>query len=115
MSLVDEFMVPCVLLEKHRIPDGEGGFLTSWQEGAEFKASIVFSTSIEARRADKEGVSSLYRVTTNRHVALEYHDVFKRLNDGKIFRVTSDGDDVRSPDFSEIDTTIVTAEEWKLT
>lgn len=115
MSLYDEFMVPCVWLEKVREPDGEGGFLTNWVEGAEFNAAIVFSTSIQARRADKEGVSSLYRVTTNKKVKLEYHDVFKRRNDGKIFRVTSDGDDVASPVFSEIDTTIVTAEEWKLT
>ena len=115
MSLYDEFMVPCVWLEKVREPDGEGGFITNWAEGAEFLAAIVFSTSIQARRADKEGVSSLYRVTTNKKVTLEYHDVFKRLNDGKIFRVTSDGDDVASPAFSEIDTNIVTAEEWRLT
>lgn len=115
MSLYDEFMEPCVLLEKSRVPDGEGGFITHWVEGAEFMATAVFSTSIQARRAEKEGVSSLYRVTTNKKVTLEYHDVFKRLNDGKIFRVTSDGDDVRSPGFSEIDTAIVTAEEWALT
>lgn len=115
MSLIEEFMVPCTFLEKSRVPDGEGGFITNWVEGAEFSAAIVFSTSIEARRAEKEGVSSRYRVTTGRKVKLEYHDVFRRLSDGKIFRVTSDGDDVISPGFSEIDTIIVTAEEWKLT
>ena len=115
MSLYEEFMVPCVWMEKSRVPDLEGGFLTNWVEGPEFLAAIVFSTSVQARRAEKEGVSSLYRVTTNRKVKLEYHDVFKRVSDGKIFRVTSDGDDVISPRASAIDTTIVTAEEWSLT
>lgn len=115
MSLYNEFMVPCVWMEKSRVPDLEGGFLTNWVEGPEFQAAIAFSSSVQSRRAEKEGVSSLYRVTTNKKVKLEYHDVFKRLSDGKVFRVTSDGDDLVSPGFSEIDTTIVTAEEWSLT
>jgi hypothetical protein len=115
MSLIDEFMVKCVLLDKSRAPDGEGGFITNWVEGAEFGAVIVFSTSIEARRAEKEGVSSLYTVTTDKKVTLEYHDVFRRESDGKIFRVTSDGDDVRSPNRATFSMANVTAEEWALT
>ena len=114
MSLIDEFKTPCVMLEKKRIPDGEGGFITSWAEGAEFDAAVVFDSSLEARTAEQQGVSSLYTVTTAKNAKLEYHDVFKRISDGKIFRVTSDGDDKQTPERATFQFAQVTAEEWSL-
>ena len=114
MSLMDDFKSPCVVLDKQRKPDGEGGFITTWVEGAKFEASITFDTSIEARAAEKQGVTSRYTVTTDKKITLEYHDVFRRLYDGKIFRVTSDGDDVKTPDRATFQIAQVTAEEWEL-
>jgi hypothetical protein len=114
MSLIDEYKAACVLLEKKREPDGEGGFYNTWIEGAEFDAAFAFSTSIEARRAEKEGVTSLYAVTTSKNIVLEYHDVFRRETDNKIFRVTSDGDDSFTPRSSSLNMRQVTAEEWSL-
>lgn len=114
MSLLDEFKSPVCFLEKKRVPDGEGGFVTSWQEGAKFSAAITFDTSIEARVGEKQGVTSVYTITTSKSVVLEYHDVLKRLYDGKIFRVTSDGDDKYAPESATLDMRQVTAEEWSL-
>lgn len=114
MSLIEDFKTPCVMLEKKRVPDGEGGFITSWAEGAEFDAAVVFDSSLEARTAEQQGVSSLYTVTTAKNAKLEYHDVFKRLSDGKIFRVTSDGDDKQTPERATFQFAQVTAEEWSL-
>lgn len=114
MSLIDEFKSPVCFLEKKRVPDGEGGFVTTWQEGAKFSAAIAFDTSIEARVAEKQGVTSVYTISTEKSVVLEYHDVLKRLFDGKIFRVTSDGDDKYTPASSALDMRQVTAEEWSL-
>lgn len=114
MSLIDEAMTTVVLMEKTRQPDGEGGFITNWTEGAEFVAAITFDTSIEARTAMQQGVTSVYTVTTRKNVMLEYHDVFKRLSDGKIFRVTSDGDDKFTPESASLNMRQVTAEEWVL-
>lgn len=115
MSLIDDFKSACVIMDKQRKPDGEGGFETTWVEGAEFMAAIVFNTSMEARTAEKIGVTSLYTVTVDKNTKLEYHDVFKRLYDGKIFRVTSDGDDVQTPARATFQFSQVTAEEWALT
>lgn len=114
MSLLDDAMTDVVMLEKTRTPDGEGGFITSWTESAEFVAAITFDTSIEARTAMQQGVTSVYTVTTRKNVMLEYHDVFKRLSDGKIFRVTSDGDDKFTPESATLNMRQVTAEEWSL-
>lgn len=112
MSLLDEAMEECVFLDKRRLPDGYGGYTTEWVEGAGFRAAIVFDSSMQARVADKQGVTSLYTVTTSRSLVLEYHDVFKRLRDGKIFRATSDGDDKYTPRSTSLDMRQITAEEW---
>ena len=115
MSLLDDMMYDCVFLDKQRTDDGYGGYKTVWTEGPEFKAAIVFDTSLQARVADVQGVTSLYTVTVQRDLMLEYHEVFRRRKDGKIFRVTSDGDDKFTPMSAGLDMRQVTAEEWELT
>lgn len=114
MSLLSDALEKCVYLNKNIQPDGYGGYITTWVDGAEFDAAITFDTSIEARVADAQGVSSLYTVTTSRTLTLEYHDVFRRSRDGKIFRVTSDGDDKYTPPSTSLDMRQVTAEEIAL-
>lgn len=113
--LITYMMTPCVLMEKKRTPDGEGGFLVQWAEGADFDAAIVHDQTMQARIAEKEGVTSIYTVTTRRGTLLEYHDVFKRVSDGAVFRVTSNGGDKKSPEFGTLDIAQVTAERWELT
>lgn len=114
MSLLDDFMQKCVILNKTTVSDGYGGFETTYTEGAEFNAAITFDTSMQARTAEKQGVTSFYTVTTSKALTLEYHDLFKRLSDNKVFRVTSDGDDKFTPNSSALDMRQVTAEEYNL-
>lgn len=114
MSLLSDAMEDCVILDKTTQSDGYGGFITNYIEGASFQAAITFDTSIQARRADKEGVTSLYTVTTPRNIILEFYMIFRRVRDGKIFRVTSDGDDKMTPKSTVLDMRQVTAEEWSL-
>ena len=114
MSLLTQAMEDVVILEKHSVPDGEGGFNTVWTDGACFSAAITFDSSVQARTAEKLGVTSMYTVTTNKNVMLDYHDVLRRVSDGKILRVTSDGDDVKTPNSASFQYRQVTAEEWTL-
>lgn len=114
MSLLDEYMENCIMIDKRTVPDGYGGYTTEWVEGAPFKSAIVIDSSIEAKRAEKEGVTGIYTVTTSKALNLQYHDVFKRLSDGKIFRVTSDGDDKKTPTSATLDMRQVSAEEFEL-
>ena len=111
MSLLSDAMEPCVLLNKQTTLDEYGGFVNKWVDGAEFNAAITFDTSIEARAAQAQGVHSLYTVTTPRNNVLQYHDIFRRTRDDKLFRVTSDGDDKFTPASTDLDMRQVTAEE----
>lgn len=116
MSLIDDFRVPCIKMVKKSVDDGEGGKKTDWaEEGDSFLAAITFNNSIEARVAERQGVSSLYTVTVAKDTRLHYHDVIKRLTDNKILRITSDDDDVRTPLRASFAFAQVTAEEWELT
>ena len=112
MSLLSDAMETCVLMDKQTVADGYGGYITTYVAGASFQAAIVFDTSIQALVAEKQGVTSLYTVTTSKALTLEYHDVFKRLSDNKVFRVTSDGDDKYTPASATLDMRQVTAEEF---
>lgn len=114
MSLIDSAMTSVVLLDKKHVPDGEGGFITTYEEGAAFDAAITFDASMTARIAQAQGVTSRYTITTRKNVVLEYHDVLRRVSDGKIFRVTSDGDDKFTPASASLNMRQVTAEEWRL-
>lgn len=115
MSLLSEAMENCTMLDKRTAQDGYGGYVTTWTEGAPFTAAIVLDSSIEAKIAEKQGVTGLYTVTTTKALNLQYHDVFRRERDGKIFRVTSDGDDKHTPQSAGLNMRQVSAEEWELT
>lgn len=97
MSLLDDFARTCVLMEKTRTPDGAGGYITTWTEGAEFLNYQALDTSMEARRAEKEGVTSLYSALVNRDVPIEYNDFFRDRDTGETYRVTSEPKDKQAP------------------
>lgn len=114
MSLLSEAMESCVLLNRPTEADAYGGYISTWTDGASFDAAIVLDTSMQARVAEKQGVTALYTVTTNKALNLQYHDVFRRVSDGKIFRVTSDGDDKKTPNSAALNMRQVSAETWVL-
>lgn len=114
MSLLEKAYESCTMIDKTTQPDGYGGIETVWTEGAVFDAAIVLDSSMQARVAAVQGVTSLYTVTTKKSINLQYHDVFRRESDKKIFRVTSDGDDKKTPNGAALNMRQVSAEMWTL-
>lgn len=114
MSLIDVMMERCIMLDRRTVPDGLGGFTHEWQEGATFLAAVVKNSSLEARVAEKQGVTEIYTVTVNRGLTLQYHDVFRRVSDGAVFRVTSNVKDSETPNVATFQIGQVTAERWEL-
>ena len=102
MSLLDDFARPCVLMEKKRVPGDEGGWATTWEEGAEFVNYPYLDTSMEARRAEKEGVTSTYSVLVDRDFPLEYNDYFRYKTTGKTYRVNSAPEEKKAPQSASI-------------
>ena len=114
MSLLDSMMDDCVILDRVKTSDGVLGFRSVWTDGDAFRALVKKDTSTEARLAEKQGVTEVYTVVTARGFGLEYHDVFRRLKDGAVFRVTANQRDSEAPDASSVQIGKVSAERWEL-
>lgn len=114
MGLIDDFMDKFTLVDAVTRDDGYGGVITEYHDGATITAAITFDTSMQARIGQKQGVSSLYTITTKRNVVLRYHQILRRQSDGKMLRVTSDGDDKFTPQSATLDMRQVSAEEWSI-
>ena len=113
--LIDSMMTACVRLHKAHEPDGMGGLRgEGWTMGAPFAAAIVKDGTAQTRRAGQESVTTLYTVTLHRGVGLAFHDVFYRLRDGVVFRVTDDSTDGETPAAASFQFEQVTAERWEL-
>lgn len=76
-------------VDKITKPDGLGGTITTWQEGASFKGSITLDTSIESRVAEQQGVTNLYTVITNDNIELVFNDIIRRKSDLQTFKIKS--------------------------
>ena len=96
MSLYEDMMERCKLLERRRVEDGEGGFEEAWLPGPSFDAAVTLNDSAEERVAEQQGAKRTFTVTTKAEL-LGFGDRFKRDSDGQAFRVTSMGADSKTP------------------
>lgn len=114
MSLLNDFARPCVLMKRKSVPDGESGQKTEWVEGTPFTNYQALNTSIEARRAEKEGVTSVYSALVDKALPIEYGDYFKDTETGLTYRVTSNPSEKESPKSATFSLKYFTAERKEL-
>lgn len=114
MSLLEDSFEDFTVINKALMPDGYGGTKTVWTDGAPIKAVAIFDSSMQARIAQSMGVTGVYTITVRKNSELDYHTVLRRESDGKIFRLTSDSDDKKTPDNAALNMRQYTAEEWTL-
>lgn len=114
MGLVDKAMEKTFIMDKTTTLDEYGSVKTVWTEGAEIMAAYSFNSSTEARIAAQQGVKNRFTILTRKTVVLQFPDVVKRASDGKYFRITSDGNDNRTPKGAGLDLRAVEAEQWEI-
>lgn len=113
MSLLNDALKKCVYINTAIVPDGRASNITTYTEGSPFLAAFELQNSLDEQVAMAQGVKGIYRVTTERDVRLEFHQIFKRLEDGKFFRVESK-DDSNTPQSATLDMRVVRADEWEM-
>ena len=114
MSLLTQMMEQCQILNHVRTDDAFGGYTEAWTAGAKFKAAIAKNSSPEVVVAEQQGISEQFTVVVADNIVLDYHDVFQRLSDNAIFRVTSKTTDSTAHPASTVRIAKVTAERWVL-
>lgn len=114
MSLLDAYKDECVLLVKTRTPDGQGGYTMGFTDGITFSGSFEYESGPEMLVAEQEGVSRVYRVYIDKTLNLDYHEAFRRLSDGQVFRVTNPGTGRHTPPSSMLNRRLIEVEKWEL-
>jgi len=114
MNLLQESFEDFTILDKSTVRDGYGGVITTWIDGATIQGAAVFNSSAQAMIAQQLGVTSLYTFVVRKNTLLDHLTVLRRESDGKIFRITSDSDDMKTPASATLDMRQYTAEEWTL-
>lgn len=114
MAIYEDSFEKCRFLNKSYVSDGEGGYETTWTEGAEFNAAFPMPDTEERKIAAMLGQAVSYNVFVGREVTVDYHDVFRRVADGQVFRVTADGHDNQTPRSAGLNLRMFTAEKWEL-
>lgn len=112
MNMLLDSFEDCTMLDRKTAPDGYGGFVSVWEDGATFQAAINLDDSTAARVAAVQGVTGRYTVITRSAVKLKELDVFRRESDGMVLRVTDKGKD--TPEKATMNLRKVKAEEWRL-
>ena len=114
MSLMDEYNIECTLLIKTRVDDPVGGYKHRWVPDVSFDAAWEYQSAPEIIVAEQEGVSRIYRIYVDRTLDLDYHEVFRRKDNGQTYRVTNPGTDRKTPSFSPLGKRLIEVEQWDL-
>lgn len=114
MSLLEEAYEDFTVMNKSIVDDGYGGIATVWSDGATIQGAIVFDSSTQMKVAQAMGVTSAYTLTVRKSIELDYNTVIRRKSDNKIFRLTSNSDDKKTPNSAGLNMRQYSAEEWTI-
>ena len=114
MSLLENAYEDFTVINKSIVDDGYGGQTTEWSDGATIQGAMVFDGSTQMKIAQAMGVTASYTLTVKKSVVLDYHTVLRRESDKKIFRLTSNSDDKKTPGEAALNMRQYSAEEWTL-
>lgn len=114
MSLLTEAFEDFIIVNKSIVDDGYGGTKVVWTNGATIQGAMVNDSDLESKVAQVLTTKDLYTFTVKRDTLLDYHTVLRRVADEKIFRLTSDTDDKKTPLSAGLNMRQYSAEEWQL-
>ena len=114
MSLLDSAYEPFTIINKTVVDDGYGGVDTVYVDGATIQGAIVYDNSAQMKVARAMGVTASYTLTVKKNVQLDYHTILRRESDGKIFRLTSNSDDKKTPEEATLNMRQYDAEEFTI-
>lgn len=100
------------ILDKITRNDGYGGTVDTYEDGADFYGVMVLDDSINAQKAESEGVTGVYTLNYDKALRLPWHTVLRGA-DGRTYRVTS-RDEKSTPSSSPLNLRQVKCEEWEL-
>lgn len=102
------------IMDKISQPDGFGGIIYLWQEGAAFAGKSLRKRGDTLLVAQQQGARETYSITTKAQVQLERGTHVRRLKDGATMRIITDPQDGTPPGTSDMKFVYVLAERVSL-
>lgn len=115
-NLLFDAMEPCVKMEQTPIEDAGGGYTSmGWSDVMAFDGFVRKESTPEIIVADKQEVKETFTLVVRSGIVLKYHDVFRRVRDGAVFRLTSNTQDGQTLAASSVPIASANCERWVLT
>lgn len=95
--MLSDFFIPFNLQSKTPVPDGFGGVEWTYADAVNFMAGISTNNSTETQIAYKNGLKTIYTIVCRKNLTLKQGDIVKRMQDAKLFRITSNAVDMATP------------------
>lgn len=103
-----------IKIDKKSVSDGEGGFYTTYVDGALFSAALTVDNVTLNNIGEVLREKVTYTVLTKRKLDLEQDDLIKRVSDNQVFRVFFENKSNETPSISALDLRETKAEKWSI-
>lgn len=87
MNLYETFYEKCIIMNKTKIPDAEGGTKNEWTPGAEIRVAFPGLTPTQQIAAQQAAVTYSDTIVTPANVQLDTGDVVQRAESGRYYTV----------------------------
>lgn len=85
------------LKNKTTLPDGMGGYYTTWENGAIIKMSLDLGGSSEIRQAQAQNLKTVFTASFPIDTPVTYDNYLEDVETGDIYRITSNPKDNKTP------------------
>lgn len=111
-TILENYTDTYLFQNKTRVPDGAGGFIPSYKDGASFVGVHRHDSTVEAQVAEREGTASTYTLFVDKEIEFKYHDIIKRKSDNSLFRIT-EPEGKSTPCISKMNMKCIKCEKWE--
>lgn len=103
-----------IVINRLVLDDNEGGVFIDWQDGARIKMALDLGGSSEIRQAAAQNLKTVYTATLPQNTPVRYDTYLRAVKDGRIFRITSNPMENKTPAMATFPCVIATAERTEL-
>ena len=96
------------------VSDGEGGYITTWTDGAVVKRSLTLGSAQEAREALSQRLNATFTVALPIDTPVKRDDYLQSVDTGDIYRIATNPQDNRTPPEAVYQCLYCTAERTEL-
>lgn len=113
-TVIENFQEEIILIDETTVSDGYGGYETKWKDGAKIVVGLVQphdgSTTIANAIVGKQSIT----IMTGTDTDLKRDKYFKRVSNGKTYKLDRDNNEKLAPDDSTLQWRVTTATEAAL-